>query len=190
MAGSAPTETELKIPVPDLDAVRARLEAAGGVRQGGVEQERNLLFDTPERSLTAAGHALRLRRSGGRFLLTHKGPVSYRGQVKQRDELELEVADGEVMERILLRVGFTPLIRYEKERERWRVGAVEVALDHTRMGDFVEIEGRFEELGRVAAALALDPDQAVRGSYLSLWEQYRREHGELELPEDMLLPTP
>ena len=188
MAERAPTETELKIPVPELDPVRRRLQALGACQERPSEPERNVLYDAPDRRLTAGGQALRLRQSGGRWVLTHKGPVSYQGQVKVRDELEVAVEDGLVLAAILGRLGLEPFVRYEKERERWRLGELEVALDHTAMGDFVEIEGRLEELVAAAAALGLDATLALRGSYLALWEQYRQGHLELGLATDMLLP--
>jgi adenylate cyclase, class 2 len=189
MTERAATETELKIPVPDLERVRRRLQALEACREGPSEPERNVLFDAPDRRLTEGGQALRLRQAGGRWVLTHKGPVSYQGQVKMRDELEVAVGDGLLVTAILGQLGFAPLVRYEKERERWRLGGLEVALDHTAMGDFVEIEGRLEDLGGAADALGLDATRALRGSYLALWEQYRQEHPELGLPADMLLPS-
>jgi predicted adenylyl cyclase CyaB len=188
MVERAPTETELKIPVPELVGLRRRLQALGARLERAREHERNLLFDTPERRLTALGQALRLRLAGGRWVLTHKGPVSYQGQIKVREELELEVGDGQTLAVILGRLGLEPFVRYEKERESWRLGGVEVALDHTALGEFVELEGRPDELGVAATALGLEPARAVRGSYLTLWEEHRHGHPELGLPVDMLLP--
>lgn len=190
MKGKQGNETELKIPVEDLDGVRRRLRAAGAGRESPAEVERNELFDYPDRRLTTSGHALRLRRVGGRWVLTLKGPVSYQGPVKVREEQELAVEEGEVLAVIFSRLGLEPLIRYEKRRERWRLGGVEVALDRTAMGDFVELEGEVALLVDAARALDLDPARAVRGSYLSLWERYRERHPELRLPVDMLLPEP
>lgn len=190
MSGKQGDETELKIPVANLDPVRRRLLAVRAQRESPPEVERNVLFDSPDRRLTAAGQALRLRQVGGGWVLTFKGPVSYQGQVKVREELELGVGEGEVLAGIFARIGLYPLVRYEKERERWRLGGVEVALDRTAMGDFVELEGAVATLEEAAQALDLDPAWAVRGSYLSLWEQYREQHPELDLPVDMVLPRP
>ncbi len=187
MSGKQGNETELKIPVANLDPVRRRLLAARAQRESPPEVERNVLFDWSDRRLTAAGQALRLRQVGGCWVLTFKGPVSYQGQVKVREELELDVGGGEVLARLFARIGLEPLVRYEKERERWRLGEVEVALDRTAMGDFVELEGAVASLEEAAQALDLDPRRAVRGSYLSLWEKYRGQNPELDLPVDMVL---
>jgi adenylate cyclase, class 2 len=183
---TGPTESELKIPVADLGAVRSRLEAGAATLLAPRYREVNTLYDDADRRLRSAGHALRLRRSEGRWTLTFKGPVRYRGTVKEREELETEVAEGAVVAAIFGRLGLVASRRYEKDRERWRVAEAEVCLDHTAMGDFVEIEGPLDALGEVAAGLGLDPAGALRGSYVSLWASYRDEHPELGLPEDMV----
>ncbi len=182
-----PTETELKIPVGDLDAVRRRLAASPGAHQAHpVEREVNTLLDTVDGQLATAGRVLRLRRIGDRRQLTLKGPASFEGTIKHREELELDVDDAQVLAEILKRLGFGPVIRYEKDRESWRVDGVTVALDHTPMGDFVELEGPADRLVALASGLGIDPERAVRDSYISLWQEHRRAHPELGLPRDMV----
>jgi adenylate cyclase class 2 len=183
-----PTETEVKIPVTNLSVVRGRLAASAGACVQPAEREINVLFDRVDGRLKAAGSVLRVRRYGGRWVLTYKGPSTYRGAVREREELELEVADGEVLAAVFAHLGLEPDLRYEKDREVWRLGSVEVVLDHTPLGDFVEIEGREADILRAAAALGLDPADAVRGSYVRLWERRRSEHPELGLPRDMVFP--
>jgi adenylate cyclase class 2 len=129
-----------------------------------------------------------LRTIGDRQLLTLKGPARYLGRIKQREELELELNDAVSMIAILERLGFQEHLRYEKDRETWRVRAVTVTLDHTPLGDFAEIEGPETDLERIAVLIGLDPSSAVRGSYPSLWQDYRSHHPELELPTDMVFP--
>lgn len=183
----APTETELKIPVRDLEAVRRCLaEMPGAVELHPSEREVNILLDTTDGKLEAAGRVLRLRRIGDRQLLTLKGPASFEGAIKHREELELAVSDVAALAAIFDRLGYQPVVRYEKDRESWRVGGVTVTLDHTPMGDFVELEGPAERLTALAASLGIDPGDGVRGSYVSLWRDYRSAHPKLDLPRDMV----
>ena len=63
---------------------------------------------------------------------------------------------------------------------------VTVTLDHTPMGDYVEVEGMPRELYGVARMLGLDPLTAVPGSYVDLWQQHRSARPELGLPGDMV----
>lgn len=185
-AGQPPTEQELKIPVSELGPVRERLAATGAARTSPARLEINHLFDNAAGELAASGHALRLRYVGGSWLLTLKGPPLYRGAVKERQELETRVDDGNVVTAVLERLGFRPSMRYEKERETWQLGEVEVALDHTPMGDFVEIEGAIGDLEGAARRLDLDPRRAVPASYVALWRIYREQHPELDLPVHMV----
>jgi len=181
-----PLESELKIPVTDLEPVRLSLRGAQAIVVQSMAREINLLLDSDDGRLHDAGSLLRLRQHGDRKLLTFKGPVRYRGVIKERPEYETEVADGERMGEILQRLGFSVFMRYEKEREEWLVGEVSVVLDHTPMGDFVEVEGPPEQLERTALLLGLRVAEAVRGSYVSLWHEHRARHPELDLPFDMV----
>ena len=189
VSASPPTEQELKIPVDRLSPVRERLPAAGGELLAPSRLEVNVLFDTAAGEIAGAGRALRLRRVDDRWILTLKGPPVYRGAVKEREELETEVGSGETVTAILDRLGYRPAVRYEKMREVWRLHDLEVVLDHTPMGDFVEIEGPAGELEGAARELGLDPARSLAGSYVTLWERYRSARPELDLPRDMVFPT-
>jgi adenylate cyclase class 2 len=169
-------ESELKIPVVELETLRRRLEGAGADRLGPAQREVNLLFDTADRGLASAGRVLRIRRVGDRAIATFKGPASWAGAVKRRLEIELEVASADAAAELLGALGYTPWLCYEKDRESWSLGAVRIDLDHTPIGDFVELEGPVEDLGPAALALGLDPARAVAESYVGLWLRHRDEH--------------
>ena len=184
--GRSLLETELKIPVPNLAPVREVLQQSGAELVHPSAREENVLFDTADGRLYESGRVLRLRRYGDQHLLTLKGPESYVGDIKTRREDETRVADADQLQAILENLGFEAVSRYEKDRESWRFGRTAVVLDHTPMGNFVEVEGPPEELGAVALSLGLEPGQAVRGSYPSLWTEYRLQHPDEELPSDMV----
>ena len=186
MDDAPPVETELKIPVEDLATPRSALVARNAQRVHPAEREVNILLDGPADELAAAGRVLRLRRIGDRRRLTLKGPASFVGNIKSREELEIEVGEIETLAAIFARLGFRPVLRYEKDRETWQISGVTVTLDHTPMGDFVELEGPATRLSGVASELGLEVADAVRGSYPTLWREFRAHHPELELPEDMV----
>jgi len=179
-------ESELKIPVTDLDQVRVFLQRARAIVVQTMEREINLLMDTEDKRLRTAGCVLRLRQHGDRKTLTFKGPVSYRGAIKERPEHETEVVDLDRMGEILSGLGFSVYMRYEKDREEWALEDVSVVLDRTPMGSFVEVEGPRERIPVIANLLGLKTASAVRGSYASLWLDHRERHPELDLPFDMV----
>ncbi len=121
MEHGAGVEQELKIPVADLEVVRRVLDEAGAEMLHPASREVNLLFDAEDGRIAAAGRVLRVRRYGRSWLVTLKGPAVFAGALKTREELQTEVHDGEAFMAILERLGYRPRMRYEKDRELWRV---------------------------------------------------------------------
>jgi len=179
-------ETELKIPVSDLGPVREALLRGAAAQTHPMAREVNVLFDTDDGRLRKSGSILRLRTYGELHILTFKGPVRYQGKIKERPEYEVGCDDTGRMSEIFNHLGYSEITRYEKYREAWFLDDVEVVLDHTPMGDFVEVEGPPEKLDTAALSLGLDPGAAVRGSYISLWSDYRARHPGAKLPENMV----
>lgn len=179
-------ETEIKIPVSDLASCRAILASAGAVRVSERHLERNKLFDDAEGRLLAAGEALRVRHARGRGILTFKGPASFDGPIKRREELEVEVSDPALLEIILERLGYAVKFRYEKRREEFRWKECLVALDETPIGSFVEIEGEAGAIGEAVKGLGLDAANAARSSYAGLYRRAREKDS--RLPPDMVFP--
>jgi adenylate cyclase class 2 len=113
-------------------------------------------------------------------LLTFKGPVR-RGEsgksrgghrYKIREEREVRVPDGEVLVRILEALGLRPCFRYEKYRSTYRLprlSGVELDLDETPIGDFLEAEGSRGAVDRAAALLGYRPADYINKSYGELF---------------------
>lgn len=175
-----PTEIEAKIKVPDHDAIRQRIRDVGGEHVGDYF-ETNTFFDTPDGKLRAADEGLRVRKlknlfgprgqSGGRttYIVTFKGPAE-KSKLKQREEIETEVTDGDAIKSIVERLGFAPRLVFEKKRQTWKVKNCQVELDEVPMlGTYIEIEGpdaAAVEAVRVELGLANEP--LVKSGYSSL----------------------
>ena len=179
-------ETEIKIPVADLAPSRAILVSSGAVPVSEPHLERNALFDDPEGRLAGSKVALRVRHARGRGILTFKGPASFDGPIKRREELEVEVSDPGLLETILERLGYAQKFRYEKRREEFRFKECVVALDETPIGSFIEIEGEAGAIGEAVKGLGLDAGNAARSSYAGLYRRAREKDS--RLPPDMVFP--
>ena len=118
--------------------------------------ERNVRYDNAWDGLGRKGQLLRLRQDDG-ARLTFKGlpqePVASEARV--REELEVTVSDFATADQLLRRIGFAPRQVYEKYRETWRTGDVEVVVDELPFGTFVELEGPEAALEPLAQALGL-----------------------------------
>jgi adenylate cyclase class 2 len=180
-------EIEIKLPAPDLDAVRARLRDRGAALKAAEHDEVNDLYDDRERRLSASGRALRIRRSGDRAILTYKGPARFQAGTKIREEREAGVSDAAELAAILERLGYERRFRYEKRREEWSLEGCVIALDTTPIGTFVEVEGYPVAIRHVLAQLELDASEAIPYSYAELYARRRKEQP--SLPLDMVWGT-
>jgi adenylate cyclase class 2 len=162
-------ETEVKLRVADVSAVREALARAGAVLARDRHFEDNVLFDDREGSLRSGGTVLRLRTTPTGGVLTFKGPREDRDGLKSREERESAVDDPEALRMILRRLGYRPVFRYQKYRETWRHRGQEVEVDETPIGAFVEIEGDAEGIHEVAAELGFGREDYVLDSYVALF---------------------
>jgi len=176
-------EREYKFAQVELEGLRERLLDLEAERLAASALEDNLIFDR-DGELRERGAVLRLRRDRHGARLTLKGRVRLEGTLRVRSEHEITVDDPDVAERLLERLGYEIVRRYQKMREEWRLGGVTVALDHTPIGDFAELEG--DGAGTVARRCGLDPERAERRSYLRLYDDHLKEHP--DAAPDMLFP--
>lgn len=177
-------EEEIKVRVASLASVRARLEERGAILVHPRALEENWIVDDRDESIFRGGRLLRVRQWGEEGLLTFKGRATYEGGVKRRAETQCRIDNPRVLLEIFAQLELRVSRRYQKWREGWRLGEVEVLLDETPMGPFVELEGPAAALAPLAESLGLDPAQALAGSYSELWVQWRRTHP--EAPVDMV----
>lgn len=164
-------ETEIKLRVASVAAMRRRLRGLGFERTTPRLFERNLLFDRMDQSLRKLGRVLRVRSKGRQGWLTWKAPVVPQGRHKVREELEVEIRPGERMLEILGRLGFFPVFEYQKYRTEYRQCERKglALLDETPIGDFLELEGAPQWIDEVAAQLGFTPSDYVLASYVALY---------------------
>ena len=107
------TETEIKLPVANVAAMRRLLRRLGWRVSVRRHLEHNLVFDRPDGSLLAAGSLLRLRSSGKLCLLTVKRPLQPSALHKVREEFEIETTDTASAAAILGALDYQVSWRYE-----------------------------------------------------------------------------
>ncbi|CAA9335546.1 MAG: hypothetical protein AVDCRST_MAG11-2682 [uncultured Gemmatimonadaceae bacterium] len=152
-------EVEVKGLVPDVDATRECLRAAGArlVYAGPLADRR---YDSPSRDLAALGHVLRVRvygRSGdGRATLDWKGPATRPRGYKEREELSTGVLDAGALTEILDRLGYVLTREIDREIEQYELGDTVLRLErYPRMDVLMEVEGTPDGIERAVAATGL-----------------------------------
>ena len=152
-----------------MEATRGALAGMGAAMARARHLEDNALFDDRRRSLRASGFVLRLRRNDQGAILTVKGPKREVQGVKSRPEIEVGVSDAERAEDLLGLLGYERVFRYQKYREVWHWRDVEIVLDETPVGPFLEIEGPIDTIHAAARALGRGPGDYIRESYVALF---------------------
>lgn len=168
-------EIEAKLKVDSLQEIKGKLSELGA--EFIQEQSQvDCYFDDVNSELTKADKCLRLRRQltgeCEKFFLTYKG-AREKDQFKKRREVEIEVGDGSLAEKLLLALEFKKVLVFEKKRQIWRLGQCQVALDELPLlGDFVEIEGPDgEKITDAQRSLQLADLPHIPESYASLMEE-------------------
>src|SRR5215472_17650793 len=112
--GHAVIEAEIKARVHDVQAVRDLLRARAAEQ---VSDYHDTYYDLPGQVLTSEGRELRVRviETGERrrCLLTCKG-AAVDEQTGSKPETETEITDPGAMDQILLALGFTRLVAFDK----------------------------------------------------------------------------
>jgi adenylate cyclase class IV len=155
-------EVELKSAVDDVPRYRAALESAGAqiVFTGRLEDRR---WDTYDRVLAAKDHVLRVRvyrtASEVRAELDWKGPTRRDGRYKLREELGTTVSDPDVLNAMLIHLGYEVTIAIDREIVQYDLDGTMIRFEHyPRMDDLVEVEGTPDQIERAIAVLGLPRD--------------------------------
>ena len=163
----------------------AERAVAAGATLIGDYTEKNLFFDTDDRSLLAADEGLRLRLTTNTAstekinTITFKGPRKH-GVLKSREETEVNVSDFNAAAALLQNLGYTKILMFEKRRQSWSIEGCRVELDELpHLGMYVEIEGPSEPaVMKVRETLKLGDRPLVRASYIALLMTYLQERGD------------
>jgi adenylate cyclase class 2 len=174
-------EIEAKLKVDSLEEIERKLTELGAE----FKQEQlhtDSYFDNANGTLTKTDSCLRLRcqlvGENERFFLTYKG-AKEKSEFKKRQEIEIEVEDGNSAEKLLSALGYKKSLVFEKKRRLYRLDQCKVALDELPLlGYFLEIEGPdAEKIADVQRNLGLSGLPHISKSYASLMEEKLRQLG-------------
>jgi adenylate cyclase class 2 len=182
------TEIEIKLRLEDLAGIGPRLAGIGARLIRARELEDNQLYDFPDFSLKTRDALLRVRTQESGSVLTYKESPRVESGAKVRDEIEVGVSSGEAMAAIAGKLGMRPLFRYQKYRSAYAYDDLEITVDETPIGNFLELEGPRTLIDEVAGKLGYKASEYIAKSYLALYQDHLKAKG---MPlRDMLFDTP
>ncbi len=135
-------ELEVKFEITSAETMKQLILDAGAVPEQETRLERNLRWDDADGTLTKTGQVLRLRDNGGTAVLTYKAEHQNDKGIADREEIETVVSDFENTRLILERLGYEIVFIYEKYRSIYRLEDTGLFLDHTPIGDYLEIKSK------------------------------------------------
>ncbi|MHC4643148.1 MAG: class IV adenylate cyclase [Planctomycetota bacterium] len=175
------TEIEAKLKVESLQEVERKL-AEVGAEFIEEQLQADTYFDDVDGSLRGGDRALRLRRQKAgqkeKTFVTYKGPKQ-KDDFKKRQEIEIEIADGDSAEELFSALGYVKALVFEKKRRIWHLRNCVACLDELPLlGNFVEIEGPDgESIAEVQKNLGLSDLPHIVDSYACLMQKKLRELG-------------
>lgn len=186
-------EVEIKLKVQNLPEFRLILKQLHARKVRPRVHERNSLYDTAASDLRRHGQLVRIRTeqvvpaagsnpkpARERAIVTFKGPArgaparqdGARGNYKVRSESESVVTDVRRVETAFAALGLNPAFRYEKFRTTYTLPGIahlEVELDETPIGTFVELEGSRPAIDRAARLLGYSRPDFIDATYGNLY---------------------
>ena len=174
-------EIEVKFYLNDLARFEKNLQGLGAELIQQRVHEINLRFDTPDGELTNSGQVLRLRQDErSRFTYKRSSPEET-DSVSSRTEIEFEVSSFENARLFLEALGYQVYVSYEKYRRTYQLPGVEIMLDETPFGDFIEIEGsNAQSIETIAAALHLNWQARCLEGYMMLLDKVKAIHSDIK----------
>jgi adenylate cyclase class 2 len=169
-------EKKYRLTREERERLMVRLRESGAAHEG-EEFEENTLYAGG--NLDVSRQVLRLRRVGGRGILTYKERFVSESAIKQHREDETGVEDVESLIAILDALGYTPTLVYEKRRATWQWKGGEIVLDELPFGLFVEIEGEENVINEVEQLLGLNETEAEMSTYPELARQHGEKRGDI-----------
>ncbi|HSW81337.1 MAG TPA: class IV adenylate cyclase [Candidatus Saccharimonas sp.] len=160
------TEIEVKFLSIDHQAMRKKLQAAGGTCQVPMRLMRRTILDFPDLRLEKTNDGyVRVRDEGDRATLTYK-QFGVELSINSAKEIETTVGDYATTIELLKAIGLEVKSEQETKRETWHLDDCEVVLDEWPwLKPYIEIEGESETALKAAAKkLGLNWADAVTGS--------------------------
>lgn len=169
-------EIEIKFKIKDLSTLEKKIVSIGGNELHKEIFQKTIRMDNEEESLLKRGVFLRVR-DGEKKIMTVKSKLSGSSEkFKERQELEIEVSDILLAEKMMTELGFTKKWIMEKYRTEYELNKTILALDRLSFGNYLEIEGNKDSIEETIKILGLENEERITSTYWHLFDEYKKEN--------------
>jgi len=190
-------EIEVKILLEDKKETQKKLKKIGG-KILNLEFQRTFRCWKPDFSFSDKGIFPRTRQENNRHTFTVK--VNPEGKVKEdnpnrkffkREEYEIEVSDSKELAKMLAILGFSHQRILEKYRQNWKIDNCDliITIDSLPFADFMEIEGREEEINQFLKRIEFEEKERITLAYWRVYRKYCEKRG-IQEKENLTFKNP
>lgn len=162
-------EKEVKYHITDPIALIDKLKEQNAIFSG-YHLERTIRVDKPGWELSNAGTFIRLR-SGFKNTLTLKEARKKESEVSERMEIEVEIDDVGLCQKLLQEIGLTESLIMEKYRMLWKIKDTLITIDELPFGIYAEIEGSIQSIKVISELLGLKYEERIIITYWEIYEE-------------------
>ncbi|MHA1876051.1 MAG: class IV adenylate cyclase [Promethearchaeota archaeon] len=148
-------EIEIKLKFNNKDEVVEAIKALGAEKKEEFSL-RDRYFGLGHSDMSNTNSLVRIRTKNNNSELTYKGDMKDNNGIWSRTELNVNISDPEIMEKILLNLTFNKIKENSSEREIWMLGDTELAFINFTIPDelkILEIEGQEEKINEIVEKL-------------------------------------
>ena len=166
-----PTETEVKIKIEAVEPVRQKILALKAELYKKRALQTDVYFGNPR--IRKKDQTLKIRDNA---IFTYKGPSEKKKNIRSNEEIEIRIDNAAYLQMILERIGYLPYWKKERYRESFLLNMTQICIDETPMGNFIEIEGKQENIIDIAKKLGFSQKNFIAEGYGKLWREYAKKN--------------
>ncbi|MDD4202979.1 MAG: class IV adenylate cyclase [Candidatus Omnitrophica bacterium] len=175
-------EIETKFKLKDPQAFRNKLEQIGAQKVYS-QLEHDIYFAGQGCKVQASTIRVRCLNNNTGVFTIKKNVPNDQVNIKIKEEIEVNVDNAIVMTNMLKDIGFSERFKKEKKREIYKYNSANICLDELPyIGWYLEIEAEGVcEVENIAKALDLDINDAIKDTYMDLFNIYKVVKGKPKL---------
>jgi len=166
-----PIETEVKIKINAVEPIKQKLLEMKAELYKKRALQTDIYLDNGR--LRKKDQTLKIRDNA---IFTYKGPSQKKNNIRSNEEIEIMIDNAAHLQLLLERLGYKQYWKKERYRESYLVNMTQICIDETPMGNFIEIEGKKENIVDIAKQLGFSQKNFIADGYGKLWREFAKQN--------------